>query len=42
MRRGNLHRIYWGTAFGGNPANRGAYGYYRTRTNTLRTQPRAS
>jgi outer membrane receptor protein involved in Fe transport len=32
---GNLTRIYWGSAFGGNPANRGAYGYYRTRTNSF-------
>ena len=33
-------RIYWGTAFGCNPANRGAYGYYRLRTNTFEPEPR--
>jgi outer membrane receptor protein involved in Fe transport len=32
---GNLIRIYWGSAFGSNPTNRGTYGYYRLRTNTF-------
>jgi len=32
---GNLTRIYWGRNFGSDPTARGAYGYYRTRSNSF-------
>ena len=39
---GNLIRIYWGTTLAPNIAgpNRGAYGYYRVRTNAFEPEPR--